>query len=630
MCGIAGFCDFTRRSDESVIIKMTDTLTHRGPNDSGYECIAASNAVIGFGHRRLSVLDLSSAGHQPMNFENLTIIFNGEIYNFKEVREELLKKGYNFQSNSDTEVILKSYHCWGDAAVEKFIGMFVYVIYNNNEQELKIFRDRAGVKPIYYYCDNSLFLFASELKSFHQHPAFTKEIDVNSLSLFLQYSYIPTPYCIFKNVAKINPGHFLKLSLKDKKIVETKYWDVANYYNKPSLSISEKDAIEEVEKLLISAYEYRMVSDVPVGLFLSGGYDSSSIAAILQSRRTERLKSFTIGYKETAFNEAPEAKKIAEYLGTDHHEWYVTASDAAAIFHHLPEIYDEPFADNSVVPTALVSKLASHHVKVCLSGDGGDEIFGGYNKYNQAIRFTETVPSFLQTALSGMMSFINPEQIPYLNTKYNFSTRYKKMQKIWTEKSPVAAMKYISQYITEEEAVNIIHPLFKNYKTNFNEDNFDANIDSLNKILAVDYKTFLVDNNLVKVDRATMYFSLEGREPMLDHRIIEFVSRLPAHLKIRNNINKYLLKKIVHKYIPESLMNRPKMPFIAPLQVWFKDELKEQMQYYLNQDKLREAGLFDAEPVTKMCNDYLQGKKVTYQKIWNLLVFQLWYERWMK
>lgn len=629
MCGIAGFFDFNKSTSLPVLQDMTDALTHRGPNDSGYELIDNSNALIGLGQRRLSIIDLSSNGKQPMQFEHLTLIFNGEIYNYQSVRNELIQAGYSFNSTSDTEVILKGYHKWGDAVVNKFIGMFAYVIYDEKKQEITICRDRAGVKPLYYYWKNNLFLFASELKSLHKHAGFNKEIDVNSLSLFLQYSYIPSPHTIFKNTFKLKPAHYLKLSLSTKQITETKYWDVCDYYNKPTLDITENEAIDEVEKLLISAYEYRMVADVPVGLFLSGGYDSTSVAAILQKNRTEKLKTFTIGYKETGFNEAPEAKKIAEYLGTDHHEWYVTASDAADIFHKLPEIYDEPFADNSVVPTALVSKLASQHVKVSLSADGGDEVFAGYNKFNQSIRYTESVPYFMQSLFGNVMSYINPESIPYFNRQYNFATRYKKMQNIWKQKSPAAAMKYISQYVTEDEADVFLRHKYEGYKTNFeSEDKLFNNINTLNKLLAIDYQTFLVDNNLVKVDRATMSVGLEGREPMLDHRIIEFVAQLPAHLKINNQTNKYILKKIVHKYVPPTLMDRPKMPFIAPLTVWFKDELKEKINYYLSEEKLNETGLFNNAPVIKLSKDYLQGKRVTYQKVWNILVFQLWYEKW--
>jgi asparagine synthase (glutamine-hydrolysing) len=629
MCGIAGFCDFNKRTNTSVLAKMTDALAHRGPNDSGYELFDTPNAFVGLGQRRLSIIDLSSGGHQPMHFEKLSIVFNGEIYNYQEIKKELIQKGYSFTSGSDTEVILKGYHCWGDAVVNKFIGMFVYVILDEEKQELTVCRDRAGVKPLYYYWNDNIFLFASELKSLHEHPLFEKEIDVNSLSLFLQYSYIPAPYSIFKKTFKLNPGHYFKLSLTAKKITQTKYWDVCDFYDKPEIKISEEDAIGEVERLLISSYDYRMVADVPVGLFLSGGYDSTSVAAILQSSRTEKIKSFTIGYHEAAFNEAQEAKKIAEYLGTDHHEWYVTASDADDVFHQLPEIYDEPFADNSVVPTALVSQLASKHVKVSLSADGGDEVFAGYNKFNQSIRYTESVPHFMQAAFSNAMGLINPERIPYFNKKYNFSTRYEKMKKIWEKKTPLAALKYISQYVTEDEARKFIGLSYEDYATNFDcANNFTTDVDSLNKMLAIDYKTFLADNNLVKVDRATMSVGLEGREPMLDHRIIEFVSQLPAHLKIRNKTNKYILKKIVHKYVPKELMDRPKMPFIAPLTVWFKDELKEKIQYYMSEEKLKESGVFNSNPVMKLTGEYLEGKQVNYQKVWNMLVFQLWYDKW--
>lgn len=630
MCGIAGFIDFKQSSSVEILKKMTDALAHRGPDDAGYKVFDAPTSQIGFGQRRLSILDLSAAGHQPMHFQHLSILLNGEIYNFKDIQRELIDKGYTFNSKCDTEVVLKGYHCWGDKVTDKLIGMFAYVIYDAQKNEVTFVRDRAGVKPLYYYWANDVLLFASELKSFHEHPRFSKAIDVNSLSLFLQYSYIPVPHTIFKSAYKLKPGHFFKLNLTNREIKEQKYWDVYDYYNKPTLNISEQEAIEEVERLLISAYEYRMVADVPVGLFLSGGYDSTSVAAILQSRRTQKIKSFTIGYQEVGFNEAPEAKKIANYLGTDHNEWYVGASEAASVFQHLPEIYDEPFADNSVVPTALVSKLASEQVKVSLSADGGDEIFAGYNKFNQSLKCTQSVPLFLQSAFSGIMDLINPESIPYFNKKYNFATRYKKMQKIWSEKTPDAALKYISQQITEDEASTILNGVQNSHKTNFDVNgSIKRDINSLNKMLAIDYKTFLVDNNLVKVDRATMSVGLEGREPMLDQRIIEFVAQLPAHLKINNNTNKYVLKQIVHKYVPKELMDRPKMAFIAPLTVWFKDELQEKIHHYLGEEKLRATGLFNNKSVMKLSADYLAGKGVNYQKIWNILVFQLWFERWI-
>jgi asparagine synthase (glutamine-hydrolysing) len=374
-----------------------------------------------------------------------------------------------------------------------------------------------------------------------------------------------------------------------------------------------------------------MVAAVPGGIFLSGGYDSSSVAALLQTGRTEKLKTFTIGFHENEFNEAPEARKIAEYLGTDHTEWYLTAKEAGDVLQHLPEIYDEPFADNSTVPTVLVSKLARQQVKVALSADGGDEIFGGYNKFNQAERYTSSMPAALQTILSGTMSLINPEHIPYFNKKYNFTTRYEKMRLIWKSHDPVTAVKYISQYITETEVESFLGKPFEKYHTFFEDGNkLEHNDGITNRLLAIDYKTFLVDNNLVKVDRATMSVCLEGREPMLDHRVIEYLAQLPSNFKIRNGVNKWLLKEVVHRYIPKELMERPKRPFIAPLMVWFRDELKEQLKYYLSESSLSKTGVFDHAPIVKLRDEYLAGKKVNYQKLWQVLMFQLWYNQWIE
>jgi asparagine synthase (glutamine-hydrolysing) len=631
MCGIAGFVDFRKTSNEKVLRRMTDALSHRGPDDAGYEVYENPYSYIGFGQRRLSILDLSPLGHQPMHFNDLVVNFNGEIYNFKEIRKELEEKGYSFKSWSDTEVIIKGYHCWGLDVVQKFVGMYAIAIYDKQKDQVVFFRDRAGVKPFYYFWKNDVFLFGSELKALYPHASFEKKIDTNSLALFLQFSYIPAPHTIFYNTYKLLPGHILILDLKTKGQEIKKYWDVVDHYNKPKIKISDEEAIDHTDKLLKNAYEYRMVADVPVGLFLSGGYDSSSVAALLQTGRTEKLKTFTIGFRENEFNEAPEAKKIADYLGTDHNELYVTSKEAAQVLHHLPEIYDEPFADNSTVPTVLVSKLARQQVKVALSADGGDEIFGGYNKFNLAEKYTTKLPAALQTVLSGTMSLINPEYIPYFNRKYNFSTRYEKMKLIWKSHDPVSAVKYISQYITEREVESFLGKPFEKYHTFFEDGNkLEHNDGITNRLLAIDYKTFLVDNNLVKVDKATMSVGLEGREPMLDHRVIEYLSQLPSSFKIRNGVNKWLLKQVVHRYIPKELMERPKKPFIAPLMVWFKDDLKEQLKYYLSESSLSKTGVFDHGPIIKLRDEYLAGRKVNYQKLWQVLMFQLWYNQWIE
>jgi len=429
MCGISGFCDFKKKSSENILKNMTDALIHRGPDSSGYSFFEYETYQVGLGHRRLSILDLSSHGHQPMSFENLDIVFNGEIYNFKEIKKELLELGYSFYSNSDTEVILKSYYQWGIKAVDRFNGMFAITIYDKKENKLILIRDRVGVKPFYYYKKDSLILFSSELKSFHKYPNFEKIIDKNSLSLYLQFGYIPEPHSIFKNSYKLKAGHYIEIDLKSQKIEEIKYWDVVDFYNKPKIDISQEEAILKTEELLKSSFEYRMVSDVPVGVFLSGGYDSSLVVSILENGRNEKLNTFTIGFKEKGFDEAPYAKEVAKYLGTNHTEYYCTQKDALEIIPKLAEMYDEPFGDSSAIPTTLVSALARKSVTVSLSADGGDEIFAGYGKYTTTKQYFDKfnkISNSIKSLVNFGMDNINPKYIPILN---NFETRYNKIKK---------------------------------------------------------------------------------------------------------------------------------------------------------------------------------------------------------
>ena len=631
MCGITGFCDFSNTLTEDVLLNMTRSLAHRGPDAEGVSLSHENGCLLGLGHRRLSILDLSERGKQPFSRDNLSIVFNGEIYNFKEIRTELINLGFIFHTDTDTEVILVAYKVWGMESINKFIGMFAYALYDHEKSLFYLVRDRVGVKPLYYYANNDVLIFGSELKAFHQNPAFKKVIDINALALYLKYSYIPAPHCIFKNTYKVKPGHYLQFSLQNRKQEEIKYWDVVDAYNKPKLTISYDEAVEETDRILTKAFNYRMVADVPVGVFLSGGYDSSAVAAILQKDRTEKIKTFTIGFHEQKFNEATEAKKIADYLGTDHTEYYCTAKDATKVFHELPFVYDEPFADNSVVPTILVSQLARKKVTVALSGDGGDEIFAGYNKFKQAINYTQNLPILLQSILASGMKMVNPKHIPYFSKTYNFASRYEKMQNIWSTHSPYVALKNISNYITHNETKSILKENFTESETYFDIASLlnDGN-DELNKLLAIDYKTFLMDNNLVKIDRASMSVGLEGREPFLDQNVIEFVSRLPSDYKIRNGVTKSVLKSVVHKYIDPKLMDRPKMPFIAPLTIWFKAEMRELLFDYLNESTLKEQNIFKVEEVIKWRDQYLSGNEISHQKIWNILLFQLWYNKWMK
>lgn len=609
---------------------MTDVIAYRGPDDEGQFIKETGNAIIGLGHRRLSILDLSPLGHQPYFFKNLALVFNGEVYNFKEIRQKLEKKGYTFASNSDTEVIIKAYDAWGISCVDEFIGMFAFALHDPDKDKLFLVRDRAGVKPLYYYWKNDVLLFGSELKSFHQHKAFEKEVDLNSLALYFQYSYIPAPYTVFQNTHKLRPGHILELDLKHKSVKTFQYWNVVDHYNKPKLSIAYEEAEEELERLLKSAFEYRMVADVPVGVFLSGGYDSSAVAAILQSGRTEKLKTFTICFEDPSFNESEYAKKVAQHLGTDHTEHYCSKDEIFDIVPRLADIYDEPFGDNSIIPTTLVSQVAIKKVKVALSADGGDEIFAGYTKFNMSLNYTRMLPVWAMQLSSKSMSLLNPSLIPFTDRAFNFQTRYEKLQMIMAKPDPVHAMKIISQFNTDTELKKRFKFSYEGLKTDFdiNGEINDEN-DAINRMLAIDYKTFLVDNNLTKVDRATMSVSLEGREPLLDHRIIEFAAQLPSHYKLNKGKTKVILKNIVHKYIPPSIMERPKMGFVAPVMKWLRHEMKDIVMEHINETQLKDSGIFNHKEILRLRNRYLEGKSENVQKLWHLLVFQMWKKRWL-
>jgi asparagine synthase (glutamine-hydrolysing) len=630
MCGIVGFCDFTKNNGIENLQSMLRVISHRGPDDDGVFIKEDAISNIGLGHKRLSILDLSPLGHQPYQFNKLTLIYNGEVYNFHEIRNTLIGLGYTFKSNSDTEVIIKAYEAWGIKCVDQFIGMFAFALLDEKQQKLFLVRDRAGVKPLYYYWNRDVLLFGSELKSFHENPLFTKELDYDSLALYLQYSYIPAPHTIFKNTYKLKPGCILEIDLTNKKLEEKVYWSVLDQYNKSKLSVSYEEAKSELKSILKSAFEYRMVSDVPVGVFLSGGYDSSAIAAILQSDRTQKLKTFTIGFEEQKYNEAPFAKKIADHLGTDHTEYYCTHNEAFDIIPKLPNIYDEPFGDNSIIPTTLVSQLAIKHVKVALSGDGGDEIFAGYPKFGMSLSYTKNLPEWVQNVLSSCMNLVNPDRIPGTNKAFNFSTRYRKMQQIWEHHDPAFAMKIISQFHSNIELTKLLKHPFKPQFTDFDVNSqINSNNDDLNRMLAIDFKTFLVDNNLTKVDRATMSVSLEGREPLLDHRIIEFAAQLPSEFKYYKGKTKVILKDIVHDYIPKSIMERPKMGFIVPIMGWFRNELKGIILEYLDENKLKQDNIFNVTEVISIRDKYLNGDAVNVQKLWHILLFQMWKKRWM-
>ncbi|MBT1700922.1 asparagine synthase (glutamine-hydrolyzing) [Fulvivirgaceae bacterium PWU4] len=634
MCGIAGFVDFNNKSNEKTIQSMIQPIHHRGPDDTGSYLYNDFKGSIGFGHKRLSIIDISSGGHQPMHYEQYTIVFNGEMYNYKSVRSELEKEGYTFDSASDTAVILRAFHKWGVQAVHKFIGMFSFAILDRKTNQLYIFRDRAGVKPLYYYHQKGHLLFASELKAFYDHPAFVKELDHDALVEYFLYGYILAPHTVFKNTYKLRPGHFLEVNLETQKVREEKYWDIVDHFKKPKLKISETEAIEETEKLLTSAFEYRMVSDVPVGIFLSGGYDSSTVAAILQKGRTEKLKTFTIGFHLDGFNEAVYAKDVANYLGTDHTELYCTEAEAEGIFPELPFYYDEPFADSSAIPTILVSRLARKKVTVALSADGGDELFGGYRKHHSVLRALsrlQRVPSFMRKPIGSVVDLFPPRYIPFLNKTYRFDHFYHSVADLFKGGVyPDQILRLTSHHINRRGIDKLFKNSVKELPTNFTHTRDIEFADPLDPALAVDYKTYMVDDILVKVDRATMSVSLEGREPFLDHRIAEFVSQLPSSLKIRNGEKKYLLKQVTHKYIPKKMMDRPKMGFGIPVEHWFRKDLKDTLLFYLDDEKIRKQGLFDVGYLQQVKKRYFSGINEDFEFIWAMIVFQMWFDRWMK
>lgn len=608
-------------------------MVHRGPDGEGYGIYNADTATIGLGHRRLSIIDLSEGGSQPQTFQSLHITFNGEIYNYAEIKKELEAKGHQFHSHSDTEVILHAYSEWGSAALQRFIGMFAFVIYDDVNQKLFACRDRAGVKPFFYYWKNGLFLFASELKAIVQHPAFEKEINIDAVASFMQYGYLPTPHCIYKNTIKLKPGHFLELNTADRSIAVQQYWNVYDAYNKPTLKIDLPDAIAETEKLLVNAFQYRMVSDVPVGVFLSGGYDSACVASLLQANNTEKIKTFTIGVPDAGLNEAPYAKEVAAHLGTDHTEYYCTEKEALEIIPQLPFFYDEPFADSSAIPTTLVSRIAREKVTVALSADAGDEIFVGYNRYDYVMKYgdkVQRIPNFLRKSAAALMDVIPASSIPVLNKKYLFHSRYEKMKSILSNANDKNIFLNLTQHHNDKE----IAALFKNtpaaLATAFDSEELQKeHFSLLNYMMAIDYQTYLLDDILQKVDRATMSVGLEGREPFLDHRVVEWAARLPMEYKYNNGSKKFIIKEIVHKYLPKEMMDRKKMGFGIPIATWLQTDLKPFVDKYFDDAFITKQNIFNNAEVQRVKKSFYQGKIERAEKIWFLLMFQMWYDKWM-
>jgi asparagine synthase (glutamine-hydrolysing) len=626
MCGICGLIDYRRRDISQILSDMVSALHHRGPDDHGTQIFQDETSVVGLGHTRLSILDLSPAGHQPMHYKQWCITLNGEIYNFKEIRKELQALGHQFKSESDTEVVLHAFDQWGSNAVSRFIGMFAFAIYNKTTKEIFITRDRAGVKPLYIYRDEHMLLFASELKSFLQNPEFRKRIRPESVRLFIEYGYVPAPYCIFENCFKLEPGTILKYNTVNKTVENFTYWDVRTFYEKPNIAISYEDAKEVLENILTSAFSYRMVSDVPVGIFLSGGYDSIGVAAILQSNNLQKLRTFTIGFEE-GNNEAPFANQVAAFLGTNHTEYYCTTREAQEIIPSLPYYYDEPFADSSAIPTILVSQMARKHVTVALSADAGDEIFAGYNNYRTLfnnLKLIQKVPGSLRKPL-GMLAGMSTRFIPDGLSRYKLSVLSESLKMESSQMTRFLLRTYYTSnsYLTDR----LLPEIEKNIPTVYDDD-ITAFKDPLSIALSTDFQMYLQNDILTKVDRATMSVALEGREPYLDHRIVEFAATLPGEFKF-GTIQKLILKDIIHKYVPSSLMQRPKTGFSVPIYSWLKKDLSPLLEDNLNRQAINHTGFFDIPTVMQLKKRFMESNLPDSTIIWKLIQFQMWYRQWI-
>jgi asparagine synthase (glutamine-hydrolysing) len=642
MCGICGELSFIgEKINQQNILKMSDAIMHRGPDDSGIYC----KGSIGFGHRRLSIIDLSAHGRQPMWSNDLShcIVFNGEVYNYREIRNDLKKRGYEFSSNTDTEVVVNAIQCYGiENALSKFIGMFAFAIFNTKTKELYLCRDRAGVKPLYYYITKKIILFGSELKSLMAHPSFSKELNHIGLGqYFITGDFIDTN-TVFKNTYKLSPGKYIIVNFKGE-IASHQYWGLDGF-QRSQWRGSFKDAASDLEQLLISAFEYRLVSDVPVGVFLSGGIDSSLLSSILKNKLNTDLLNITIGFNEDRYNEAHKAKSVSDQLGVRHITHYVSPSEAQDTLLKFTDIFDEPFGDTSGIPTYILAKLARQHVKVALSADGGDEQFCGYENYAtylQNYKFVRTVPFFIRNIIMKFMKNMVPYRIllsTFLSIKKGsmwnpqLIARYEKMIELGKVNNINDLIRLMYEKAWSRDSVQQIIPssgddIFKNtpFSQSFNEGTSDEIIDQMMK---TDYKVFLGDDILTKVDRASMAVSLECRDPLLDHRIAELAFSLPLEYLYHNGEHKRILKYILRKWISDDIVSSPKRGFMIPLYSWLRGAWKPSVMEYLSKERVKTLGILDHEKVENEVKMFYKYKGYRSEKIWMMLNFQMWAEKW--
>lgn len=627
MCGICGFIQMNGQDASSMntsLEKMADSISHRGPDSAGVWL--SGDSQVGLGHRRLAILDLSPAGNQPMVSADgrYAIAYNGEVYNHMAMRRELEIEGYSFRGSSDTETLLAAIAEWGlSETVNRCIGMFAFAVWDTVENKLHLVRDRVGIKPLYYGQIATGFIFGSELKALTAHPDFCNAIDRNGLSLFFRYSYIPSPHTIFSDVYKMKPGTILTVDKDGATSVES-YWSAVEVWSQGNVSPfegTELEATDALEELLYDAVKMRMLSDVPIGAFLSGGIDSSTVVSLMQKASVSPVKTFSIGFHEKGFNEAPMAARIAKHLGTDHTEFYVTPKDMLEVVPHLPELWDEPFGDSSQVPTYLLSQLTRNEVTVSLSGDGGDELFHGYSHYFSILsawQKVQSIPSPLRVAASKfgatVLSRLLRQRPPYS------SLLLKRLQLLGVKNYQAFYRNAVSQDIHPE--LLVLHS--QEAVSGFSEDYSSLALDNHQLMSLLDTLTYLPEDILTKVDRASMGVSLEARVPLLDHRVVEFAARLPSSMNIGHGKGKYLLHQVLARHVPKELYERPKMGFGVPLGAWLRNDLRDWAESLLNPERIKSQGYLHSERVRQLWRQFLGGDDSKSAQLWNILMFQSW------
>lgn len=639
MCGIAGLLDLKRQFGPDALRRvagrMAASLSHRGPDDQGTWVDA--EAGVAFGHTRLAIIDLSPAGAQPMvsSCGRFVLCYNGEVYNTPELRAELEAAGRKFRGHSDTEVMVEGFAVWGvRQTVERLIGMFAFAAWDRSTRTLTLARDRLGIKPLYWGYANGCLVFASELKTLKTMPGWQGEIDRDALAAFLRYGYVPTPMSIYRGINKLAPGTLLECR-EGGEVEQTTYWslsEVAARGQASLLDVPDAEAVAMLEPLLADAVRRRMVADVPLGMFLSGGIDSSTVAALMQASSARPIRTFSIGFHEPAYDEAVQARKVAAHLGTEHTEFYVTAAEAQAVIPKLQDIYDEPFADSSQIPTYLVSEMTRRHVTVALSGDGGDEVFAGYNRYGQGLavaKLIRTLPRPVRQAMAGAMTAVAPGawdyaflMVPGRMRPRLVGEKIHKLAGVLLEDAAGFHRRLATQWSeTSSLVAGAAEPEESHYASAVRE-RFS---DDVAWMQYLDTLTYLPDDILTKVDRASMAVSLEVRVPLLDHRVVELSWRLPQRFKLRGGVGKWILRQIAYKYVPKRLLERPKMGFAIPIDQWLRGPLKDWAQDLLNPAALRHEGLLSPEPIVRAWAEHQAGVRNTQYFLWNILMFETWH-----